>query len=153
MQRVSPQFLHDTVRGSKRSRRTIQLDSLLFWEAIEKLPDPLVRPFPSVDTASPPAASLVIATANVLTLYPQEEDQGETWAPSARRAARAQQIRVVGVDILGVQEGRSRKDHFVICEGYAMWISAATPGGSGGWELWINTSSCNHTRTGGRFHS
>ena len=87
VQRVSPQFLHDSVRGSKRSRRTIQLDSLLFWEAIEKLPDPLVRPSPSVDTASPSAASLVIATANVLILYPQEEDQGETWAPSARRAA------------------------------------------------------------------
>ena len=27
---------------------------------------------------------------------------------------------------------RSRKDHFVVCEGCAMWISAATPGGSGG---------------------
>ena len=27
-----------------------------------------------------------------------------------------------------------------------MWISAATPGGSGGTELWINTSSCDHTR-------
>ena len=100
VQRVSPQFLHDSLRGSKRSRRTIQLDSLLFWEAIEKLPDPLVRPSSSVDTASPPAASLVIATANVLTLYPQEEDQGETWAPSARRAALAKQIREVGVDIV-----------------------------------------------------
>ena len=74
VQRVSPQFLHGSVRGSKRSRRAKQLGSLLFWEAIEKLPDPLVRPSPSVDTASPPAASLVIATANVLTLYPQEED-------------------------------------------------------------------------------
>ena len=80
----------------------MQLDSLLFWEAIEKLTDPLVRPSPSVDTASPPAAALVIATANVLTLYPQEEDQGETWAPSARRAALAKQIREVGVDILNL---------------------------------------------------
>ena len=27
-----------------------------------------------------------------------------------------------------------------------MWISAATPGGSGGTELWINTSICDHAR-------
>ena len=27
-----------------------------------------------------------------------------------------------------------------------MWMSAATLGGSGGKELWINTSSCDHTR-------
>ena len=51
----------------------------------------------------------LIASANVLTFYPQEEAHGETWAPSARRAALAKQIREVGVDILGVQEGRSRK--------------------------------------------
>ena len=127
----SPQFLHDSVRGSKRSRRTMQLDSLL------SLP---------LDTARPPAASMVIATPKVLTLHPQEEDQGETWAPSARRAVTAKQIREVGVDILGVQESRSRKDHSVFCEGYAMWMSAATPGGSGGTELWINTSSCDHTQ-------
>ena len=98
MQRVAPQCNNDPARGSKRPRRTI-----------DKLPDPMVRLSPPVDAASQPATSLMIATANVLTLYPQEEDQGETWAPSARRAALAKQIREVGVDILGVQEGRSRK--------------------------------------------
>ena len=35
---------------------------------------------------------------------------------------------------------------FFICGGYAMWISAATPGGSGRTELWINTSICDHAR-------
>ena len=91
----------------------------------------MVPPSPSVDTASQPAASLVIATANVLTLYPQEEDQGETWAPSALRAALAKQIREVGVDILGVQEGPRHVDF------------SRNTGGSGGTELWINTSSCD----------
>ena len=75
----------------------------------------MVRPSPPVDAASQPATSLVIATANVLTPYLQEEAQGETWAPSARRAALAKQIRAVGVDTLGVQE-----DHFATCEGYAI---------------------------------
>ena len=74
----------------------------------DKLPDPMVRLSPPVDAASQPT----ICTANVLTLYPEEEDEGETWALSARRAALAKQTREVGVDILGVQEGRSRKDHF-----------------------------------------
>ena len=59
----------------------------------------MVRPSPPVDAASQPATSLVIATANVLTLYPQEEAQGETWAPSARRVALAKRIREVGVEI------------------------------------------------------
>ena len=122
VQNFFPQCFHDSARGSKPPRRTIQLDALTFWEAIDKLPDPMVRPSPPVGAASQLAASLAIATANVLTLYPQEEDQGETRRPSARRAALAKQIREVGIDILGVQEGRSRKDHFVISEGYAMWI-------------------------------
>ena len=122
----------------------IQLDALLFWEVIDSLPDPMVQlPLPHA-TADQLATSLVIVTANVLTFYPREA-QGETWAPSARRVDLAKQIREVGVDILDVQEGRSRKDHFVVCEGYAMWISAATPGGSGGTELWISTSVCDHT--------
>ena len=140
VQRVSPQFLHDSARH--RSGPVEQSSSIL----IDKLPDPMVRPSSPVDTASPPAASPVIATANVLTFHPQEEDQGETWEPSARRAALAKLVREVGVDVLGVQEGRSRKDLFVMCKGYAMWISAATPGGSGGTELWINTNSCDRTR-------
>ena len=100
----------------------------------------------AVDTAGQPATSLVIATAHVFTFYPHEEAQGETWAPSSHRAALARQIREVGVDILRVQEGRSRKDHFTVCEGHAMRISAATPGSSGSTELWISTNICDHAR-------
>ena len=81
VQRVAPQNFHDSARSSKQPRRTIQLDALLFWEAIDKLPDPIVRPTPPVDAASQPAISLVITTANALTLYPQEEARGETWHP------------------------------------------------------------------------
>ena len=144
--RVAPLQLNESARGSVRPRRVIELHSLLFWEAIHSLPDPVVQPSLPQATTDPSVTSLVIATANVLTFHPQEEAQDVIWAPSARRAALARQIREVGVDILGIQEGRSRKDHFVVCEGYAMWISAATPGGSGGTELWISTNVCNHTQ-------
>ena len=144
--RVSPMHLNESARCSERPRRVIELHSSLFWEAIHSLPDPVVQPSLPQATSDPSVTSLVIATANVLTFHPQEEAQDVIWAPSARRAALARQIREVGVDILGIQEGRSRKDHFVVCEGYAMWISAATPGGSGGTELWISTNVCNHTQ-------
>ena len=146
VRRIAPLQLNESSRGSERPRRVIELHSLLFWEAIHSLPDPMVQPPLPQATADPSATSLIIATANVLTFHPQEEAQDVTWAPSARRAALARQIREVGVDILGIQEGRSRKDHFVVCEGYAVWISAATPGGSGGTELWISTNVCNHTQ-------
>ena len=39
-----------------------------------------------------------------------------------------------------------RKDHFTFCEGCSMWISAATPGSSGGTEVWMSTSICDHVR-------
>ena len=137
--RFAPSHLNST-RGLGQPRRVIQLYALLNWEAIDSLPDPMVQLPPPHAAADQSATSLIIATANVLTVYPQEEAQGETRAPSARRAVLAKQIREVGVDILGVQKGRSRKDHFVVCEGYAMWISAATPG------LWRDGALDQHQR-------
>ena len=83
VQRVAPQCFHDSARGSRQPGRNIQLDALLFWEA--KLPDPMVRPSPPDDAASQPATSLVIATANVLTLYPQEEALRTVFRPTRDR--------------------------------------------------------------------
>ena len=68
-------------RGSRQPRRTIRFAVL---GGDRQSPDPMVRLSSPVDTARQPATSLVIATANVLTFYLQEEAQGETWAPSAR---------------------------------------------------------------------
>ena len=44
----------------------IQLGALLFWEAIEKLPDPMVRLFPPVDAPS----QLAVFSGDLLGKYP-----------------------------------------------------------------------------------
>ena len=93
VRRIAPLQLNESARGSERPRRVIELHSLLFWEAIHSLPDPVVQPLLPQATADPSVTSLVIATASVLTFHPQEEAQDVTWAPSARRAALARQIR------------------------------------------------------------
>ena len=82
---IAPQCFHDSARDSKQPGRNFQLDALLFWEAIAKLPDPMVRTSPPDDAASQPAISLVIATANVLTLYPQEEALRTVFRPTRDR--------------------------------------------------------------------
>ena len=76
--------LNESTRGLGQPRRVIQLDALLFWEAIDSLPDPMVQLPPPHATADQSATSLIIATANVLTFHPQEEAQGGHPLPAVR---------------------------------------------------------------------
>ena len=82
---------------------------------------PMVRLSTPADTAGQPATSLVIATADVLTFYPQEERRRHP-----RPVVRLLRDRYdrLALTSWGVPEGRSRKDHFVICD-----FIRATPSG------------------------
>ena len=79
--------------------------------------------------------TLHLATANVLTLRPaQEEDGRSSW----RREQLADQLAARGVSAVGVQEARGRSDSVKLVGEYLMISAAASPAGCYGVELWFH---------------
>lgn len=79
---------------------------------------------------------LRVATANVLTLYPQSK-HGAAYM-SARAEALAHQFHRAGVQCVGVQESRCKKHGHDFFEGFHVLSGSATSRGHGGVQLWIS---------------
>ena len=63
---------------------------LLFWNAVENLPDPLDVDG-ETDTHDVSGEGFLIVTASVFTVHPAEEVTGTVWTPSARRVCQTLQ--------------------------------------------------------------
>ena len=79
--------------------------------------------------------SLVVATANVLTLYPGGERPGSY--VSARQEQLMRQCIQAGLHVVGVQESRSKVEGYRETEDYHILSAPATAAGVGGVQVWV----------------
>ena len=91
---------------------------------------------------APSDREIRVATANVQTMNPKDEHRGASWEASARRTALAMQFKANGLDVIGIQEGRSRIAGRCEIEGYHVLRGQASPAGQYGCELWVSAELC-----------
>ena len=89
----------------------------------------------TTDTAVPVSTSLMqrCATANVLTLHPNKNAYGT--GISARMESLLRSFANANIDVVGIQESRSRLHGHVQCEGFHVLSSSASSKGVGGVQL------------------
>ena len=93
------------------------------------------RPCEVVDTPSSALATIRLASANVLTLFPAQDHASGFLG--ARAEDLAQQFNDAGVHVAGLQETRARLTGHTILNGFHVLSSPATGRGQGGVQLWI----------------
>ena len=104
-------------------------------------PDGHVQPFAlrAIDKAAhrevPESCCLRVASANVLTLFPQHDTASSFLG--ARAEHLADQFRAARVHCVGVQETRYRKSGHDFFEGFHVLSASASSRGHGGVQLWI----------------
>ena len=88
-----------------------------------------------VDVSPASQATIRLASANVLTLFPAQDHASSFLG--ARAEALAQQFHAAGIHFVGLQETRARLAGHTILEGFHVLSSPATGRGQGGVQLWI----------------
>ncbi len=107
---ILPGWLRTVLPPPRRRAAAQSLESLLFWTEVLVVPGPgLVRAKRPLGATQPRDADLtvVLATANVLTLRPREERAGAE--SSARRILLEDQLANYSLHFVGVQESRARR--------------------------------------------
>ena len=109
-------------------------------------PNAATHPFPQQSIAPDvvPARQhrLVVATANVLTLYPQEDVSGRY--VSSRAESLYYQFEEHGIDLIGLQETRCKEEGHRRIGSYHVLSAAATPRGLYGVQLLIRARWTQH---------
>eukprot|EP00973_Karenia_brevis_P031038 4281514-Karenia_brevis.AAC.1 len=84
---------------------------------------------------------MCVATANVRTLLPQQEDRSYGKVAGVLLFSKVEllerQFADAYIDVIGVQEGRARSSHERTGHAYKMLVAAADPNGSYGVQLWL----------------
>jgi hypothetical protein len=108
---------------------------VLYWTRVLDRPDPADQDDETGALPAQQAYELRLASANVLTLHPASE-AGE--GLSARRLHLEDCFDRLGLDMVGIQEGRRREA--MRCNGrhYTMVAAAADRAGGAGVELWLH---------------
>ena len=88
-----------------------------------------------VDKAADEPLMLRCATANVLTMYPDQRHSSSYFGARAEHLAR--QFREAGVHCVGIQESRSQRHGHDFFEFFHVISSAASSKGHGGMQLWF----------------
>ena len=96
------------------------LYAALFWTSVDEMVEPK-----AAEPAPPTTRRMLIASFNTRSLV----DEGSIMSV-------AQQLWDGGVDMCGVQEGRSREQRLIETDGFFIWASAADAGNHGT-ELWL----------------
>ena len=133
---------------SSCSKIPFSLAAALYWTEVAEQVDPataaVAQGYASggLGQSAEKLEKLKIATANVCTLYPKQDGAGrQDGAPndkevgmnaSARRIALAELFDQEGIQILGVQEARTRWRRRWWCREYWMVSSGATEAGNAG---------------------
>ena len=97
------------------------------------------------DSADHHQLTLKVATANVLTLFPDQDFAGNFF--SARAESLAAQFLQEGLHIIGLQETRSRATGHSVFETFHVLSGPATKRGHGGIQFWIQKQISTNSGT------
>ena len=99
-------------QGAMLPKPVFNLYAALFWTAVDEMVEPK-----AAEPTPPTTRRMLIASFNTRSLV----DEGSNMVVS-------QQLWDGGVNMCGVQEGRSREQRLIETDGFFIWVSAADAG-------------------------